>query len=43
MVSLKSSSSVELEIFLNFVFFEELSGVEVLSEQRDICQEFVHF
>ena len=35
MVSLKSSSSVEFEIkkiFLNFVFFEELSRFKVLCE-----------
>ena len=35
MVSLKSCSSVEIKIkkyFLNFVFFEELSRIEVLCE-----------
>ena len=36
MVSLKSSSSVEFKIkkiFLNFVFFDELSRIEVLCVQ----------
>ena len=45
-VSLKSSSSVELEtkkIFFNFVFFEELSRIEVLCEQRDVWLDFVTF
>ena len=38
-VSLKSWSSVEFKskkIFLNFVFFEELSRIEVLCEQWDL-------
>ena len=42
MVSLKSWSSVEFKIkkvFLNFVFFEELSRIEVLCEHV----MFVHF
>ena len=46
MVSLKISSSLELEtkkIFFVFRFFEELSRVEILCEQRDIWHDFVHF
>ena len=45
-VVLKRSSSAEMKtnkIFLNFAFFEELSRVEVLCEQRDIWHDFVHF
>ena len=43
MVSLQNSSSVEFEIkksFLNFVFFEELSRVEILCEREIFLHDF---
>ena len=46
MVSLKSSSSVEFKIkkiFLKFVFFEELSRIEVLCENGIISMILVTF